>query len=202
VDIIGKDSDTYSTALQGVEVREERGLLNFTEEGGIVVLVNAFLHVSQPLDHARHVLMGLPPGSNSGPLNGLLYVATVMLQSVLDTVASLAQRISKLPGQGNIYFHSYSFVHSEVVWISVLQREINSKRFEGMDFKDYANRVKHEQPWIGAVTDGASGVRDIYDSDGVGYFYKVLLPIYDAGRTIVCRLAKQYGQQVPDFPKL
>jgi hypothetical protein len=135
--------------LQGAENRTERGFQHFTVAGGVVVVANALIHASGPLDQARYALSDLPPASNSGSLNGLLYVATVMLQSVLDSVASLAQRISDLPGQNKIYFHDYQFVHSSLVWMSKHQQKINAVEYDGKRFYDYANFIKHEQPWVG-----------------------------------------------------
>jgi hypothetical protein len=54
----------------------------------------------------------------------------------------------------------------------------------------------------GLETEESDGVKDIYDAKGTGYFYNVLVQVYEETRVMVCRLAKQYYQPVPDFPKL
>jgi len=143
------------------------------------------------------------PGTNSGVLNGYLYVATVMLQSVLDGLAAACDKVAPVGGQGNIYFHSYRFVKSDVVWVSENQRAVEQIVWRGEVFKDVANAIKHEQAWVGCV--GAPtplGVRDIYDDQGRGFVYSMLVPVYKHAKAVVCRLANQLGQATPILPDL
>lgn len=46
------------------------------------------------------------------------------------------------------------------------------------------------------------GVRDIYDTQGIGFVYSFLIPVYKHAKAIICRLTKQLGQVVPDLPDL
>jgi hypothetical protein len=191
-----------SPPKQAVEMRvQARGLMGFTIEGGIVVVANALLHAAAPIGESRYHVLSSELGQNSAVLNGMLWTGTVLLQSALDSFASLCQKISQLP-QAAGYFHNYPFINSDIVWVGVHQTKIAEILFDGKTFDEFANFIKHEQPWIGAVSMGATGTRDVCDSSGVGYVYGVLIPVFKELKLMVCRLAKQYGQPVPVYPQL
>lgn len=180
-----------------------RGTDDWTAEGCIVVVANALLFASDPLQKACFVLGQLPPGTNSGELNGYLYIATVMLQSVLDGVAAACNRIAPVKGHGDIYFHSYPFVNSDIVWVSEHQRAVAELAWNGKAFRVVANAIKHELAWVGCVgASGVHGVRDIYDTQGIGFVYYFLVPVYKHAKAMVRRLAKQMGQAAPVLPNL
>ena len=182
-------------------IPNSRGFDNFTHAGSIVLLSNALLFATQPLDQVRHAL--LDRENRKAEVNGLLFVATVLLLSVLDGIASLAQRISGLPNQTSVYFHSYTFVLSDLVWIQKHQHNISDMTYATKSFYEFANYVKHEQPWIGEPSlHPRTYIRDVYDDENKGYYYDVLVVVYKEVKNMVSRLAKQYSQPVPVFPSL
>lgn len=106
-----------------------------------MVVANALIFAADPLQKACYMLGQLAHGTNDGQLNGYLYIATVMLQSVLDGVAAACNRFE---GQGDIYFHSYTFVKSDIVWISGHQRAVAEVAWNRKAFRVVANTLKHE----------------------------------------------------------
>jgi len=197
--------ELITPSSQAVELRpinSPRGIDGFCIEGGVLVVANALLYASEPLAQARRVLQGLRPSEQSAALNGLLYVSTAMLQSVLDSVARLCDNMtSGSAAQENVYFHSYEFLHSEIVWIAKLQKEIEALRFMGKPFNAIANYVKHERPWVGGASEGRDGLK-VPDAEGTCYLYGFLIPVYTRAVAIVSRLCKSQGQPVPAYPSL
>ncbi|KAG2424867.1 hypothetical protein HXX76_014027 [Chlamydomonas incerta] len=152
---------------------------DFTSAGCAVVLANALLFASEPLQQACVMLGKMELGTNSSILNGYLYMATLLLQSVLDSVAATCQKVSPVDGCGDVYFCSYSFFKSDVVWLSAHQREIGGLKWKGSSFNQLANALKHEQAWVGCVSAPCElGVRDVYDEEGTGFVYSILVPVY------------------------
>lgn len=181
----------WTTAVESVQTAVE------AERGTVVVLANALSFAAEPLYQAQRLLPTLQPGENSAKLDGYLYVATVLLQSVLDSIASAAQRLAPLPEpQGAICFKSYPFVLSDVVWISPIQARLLRLKFDGKTFFDLANAA-----WV-VSEHKTTAVLDVHDRASVGLLYQVLVPVYDEAKTIICRLAKLVGQPVPDLYKL
>lgn len=190
-------------SLQVAEPRSRAGD-DFSIQGSILVLANALSFVAEPLHQAQISLGKLRAGDNSAALNGYIYVATVLLQSILDGVASLAQKIQKLPGQQDIYFKSYQFIRAEVVWIQPIQKRLRELRYADKTFFQCADALKHEHPWVGSVSERQpDGVLDVYphsSPQSIGFVYGILDPIYKEVKGIVCRLAKSYGEPEPQFP--
>lgn len=178
-----------------------RGIDGFSCEGGVMVVANALLYASEPLAVARRVLQGLKSGAQSTVLNGHLYVSTVLIQSVLDSVARLCDNMTGGNADENIYFHNYEFLHSDIMWVSKVQKEIAAFRFMGKCFNDQANHLKHERPWVGGVSEGLDGLK-IPDSEGTCFLYDFLIPVYKRTVTIMSRLCKSHNQPVPAFPSL
>jgi hypothetical protein len=201
-----KDVVSYPVRYRPFQVVSEirpRGTDGWTTAGCVVVVANALIFAADPLQKACYMLGKLDPGTNDGQLNGYLYIAMVMLQSVLDGVAAACDRIAPVEGQGDIYFHSYTFVKSDIVWISGHQRAVAEVTWNGKAFRVVANTLKHELAWVGSVGESEThGVRDIYDTQGIGFVYSFLIPVYKHAKTIVCRLAQQMGQVVPVLPDL
>ena len=192
------ESVPMQTAVEG-RARESD---DFTKHGAIVVVANALSFAAEPLYQAQCLLPTLLPGQHSALLNGHLYITTLILQSVLDGIASTAQKLVPLPDpQGNIYFKDYSFVLSDVAFIGPIQSQILGLRFSNRTFFQFADALKHEHAWVGSVSRNRDQVQDVYNED-VGYLYGVLIPIYKYATTILCRLAKTFDQPVPAFNKL
>jgi hypothetical protein len=181
---------------------------NLGARGAVAVVGNAFVYVLQPLEQARQMIGRSGKASPAvptdlGQVNGLLFTATVMALSVLDAFASACQEISELPGQHKVYFERYDFIHSEVAWVQGYQASIAKLVFEGNGFFDYANRLKHERPWVGSLsTSERTGVVDVYDSSGMGYLYSVLVPLYTHIKGMVIRLGVQHNVHMPNFPNM
>ena len=200
--------DRLITLPQAVELRSAnkqvspRGIDGFSCEGGVLVVANALLYASEPLDIARRVLQRQKNGDSSSVLNGHLYVSAVMLQSVLDGIARLCDNATCGNSEGNVYFHNYEFLHSDVVWVAGAQREIAALRFMGKSFNDVANCLKHEKPWVGVVSMGGDGSLKIPDAEGTCFLYGFVIPVYKRAVAIVSRLCKMYDQSVPAFPSL
>lgn len=188
------------TAVEG----RDRATDGFSKSGVVVVLANALSFVGEPLYQAQRLLPTLKEGESSALLNGYLYVASVLLQSVLDGVASAAQKIAPLPEpQGDIYFKDYTFILSEVVWIQPIQSRILDLQFAGKTFFGFADALKHEHAWVGCVSKHPqTEVIDVHDEARVGCLYHVLVPLYNDAKCIICRLASQFGQPVPTFYNL
>jgi hypothetical protein len=188
------------TAVEG----RDRASDGFTKHGAVVVLANALNFAAEPLRQAQILLPTLQLSESSAKLNGYLFVATVLLLSVLDGIASAAQKLSPLPEpQGDVYFKSYTFELSNVVWIQPIQARLLQLQFDGKTFFKFANALKHEHAWVGHVSISENtGVIDVYDGASVGYLYQVLVPVYNEAIGIICRLAKLVDQPVPAFYKL
>jgi hypothetical protein len=188
------------TSVEG----RQRANEGFSERGNVVVLANALSFAAEPLHQAQLLLPELTPGENSAKLNGYLYVASVLLQSVLDGVASTAHKLSPLPDpQGDIYFKSYQFVASDVVWIGPIQRRLLQIQYRGKSFFEFTDGLKHEHAWVGCVSEHpVTNVLDVHDEGPLGYLYGVLVPVYNAARSVICRLAHDVDQPSPSFYKL
>ena len=201
---------TESTAsAQAVEL-DTRGTSGLTYKGSVLVVANALLSASSSLDHACRSLKDANEGDNSAVLNGCMYTAAVLLQSVLDGFASACNKIAGNPTPGDIYFHKYAFIHSETRWVTPVQQRIAMLRFRGTPFDDFANKLKHEEPWVGSVSkgfgnqpaDGYDGVLGVYDNNSVCCLYGLLIPVYKHAVVIASRLCKQESVPVPVYPSL
>jgi len=187
-----------SRSNKAAELRSKR-TDDFTDAGCVMVVANALLFASEPLQQACMMLNKVEPGTNSSVLNGYLYMATVLLQSVLDGVASTCQKICPVDGCNDVYFCSYNFFKSDVVWVSGAQRAIAGLTWRDKSFNKLANELKHEHAWVGTVN-VSNGVHDIYDEQGTGFVYGLLVPVYKKAKVVVQRLTNQLQQSAPAFP--
>ena len=126
-----------------------------------------------------------------------------MTLSALDWIASLVER-STATGDtaANVQFHSYPFLQSEFVWIREHQANIEKKYiFNGRTFIQFANFVKHEQPWIGAPSlSEKTNLYDIVDPMGNKYVYDVLIKVFKEAEHVIKRLAAQFSENTPVYP--
>jgi hypothetical protein len=199
-----EDASWLSPPPQMAEVPPARKTDDFTKPGCVMVVGNALSFVSKSLHEACLVLARQTPGSNSAVLNGFLYVSTVMLQSVLDGIASTVQKVQPIQDYGDVYFRSYPFAHAEIHWVSQHQHAIAALTWKGRTFNQLANALKHEQAWIGGVGENPkpNGKYDIYDDQGTGFVYGLLLPVYNETRTMVQRLARDLDVAIPELLEL
>jgi hypothetical protein len=189
-------------ASQVLEDSRTRGMSGFTMEGGVVILANALVHAAQSLDEARHFLHSkeAESGVNNTILNGHLFSATVALYALLDSFAGLANQVTRPRQTGNVYFLDYKFMHSDFRLAIKNQKMILNLKYDKLSFRDYANKVKHECPWVGRVSnDERSMVLDVYDGVGVGYVYGILIPIHNALVDMVRDQATRRNQTIPEL---
>eukprot|EP00798_Chlamydomonas_sp_ICE-L_P009310 gene9310-16443_t len=187
-----------------------RGPVDFTCDGAVMVVANALLCSSASLQQAYHILPTLNSGDNTAVLNASLYSAAVLMQSTMDAVDSVCNKLADNPIQGNIYFHSYAFKHTETRWVAQVQKELPHPLYRGMSFYDFANKLKHEQPWVGQVGKWINeedkligkydGVLGIYDTDGTCFLYGILIPVYKYLVAVCSRLCKQCHVPIPVYP--
>ncbi|KAL4441046.1 hypothetical protein ABPG77_010477 [Micractinium sp. CCAP 211/92] len=78
--------------VEGDEHKSE----GFPDSVSVVVLANALTFAAEPLYQAQCLLSKVKTGTDSAELNSYLYVATVLLQSVLDSIPSSAQTLAPL----------------------------------------------------------------------------------------------------------
>lgn len=193
--------------LQGAEPRE-RGMSGFTVSGGIYVLVNALLLVSGTINQACGRMASVENGDGNFVLNSELYLCILTLQSLLDGFASLCYRIHKPSGiecpdqkAPVIYFDDFNFNASDLVWVQKLQTEIKRIIYKSVSFNDFANFVKHEQPYIGTVkTSVRKGWKDVFDDSDIGVMYDVIIPVYKHLKGMLSRLALSHDVSLPPFP--
>ena len=186
----------------------EAVITGWTEKGGIAVVANQLGAVAKTLIAARNELTHSagPDDGYAHPsvfvVNGLLVSATTGLQAVMDSVASLCNHLARDEDfSGDIYFDDFPFRVTSWDYITAIRREhIWALCFQNLSFNEFANKVKHTQPWIGIISQGQPHyMNDIYDSEGVGLLRGILVPIYYQVRSIVSRLGGTYGQPI-DLP--
>jgi hypothetical protein len=106
--------------------------------------------------------------------NSLVFRVTTALQSLLDPTARLCNDLYPIQlgsqSSSDIYFHSYSFCHPEFNRLRIHHTNICNLVYCGSSFNSFANKLKHEVPWVGLSTIDPQGVLDIFDSCNVGLF--------------------------------
>ena len=198
------------------KTREMRGMSSFTHAGGLIVIANVLSATADVIVKIQTLLNGesqrAHAQSRSCQANALAFSATLQLQGILDSFAGLCAKmtVDGIP-HGNtrfgqaIYFDSCDFVHDDVVWVNEFRSNLRDVRFDGKTFKDFANFIKHEQPWIAMVSESRN-VLDLYDTSGKGYVYSVLLPVYRIVKSLLEGLAQRapdcHVTMLPSLPRL
>ena len=168
---------------------------DFTAKGGVVLLANQLRFTRDLIENAKHRLDN--DNAELFQLNAELVMVTVSLQSMLDVFTCVCVKhidpVEKISTR-NIYFHGYSFSHSELTWVIGYRDDINDNlpKFKGMSFKELANRVKHVEPWLGETRKINRRPHDIYDSDGVGLVHEVIVKVYK----LLCEMTKVLANTV------
>lgn len=197
------EKNVFATKL--VEI--PRGMDGFTDAGGITVLSNSFVRVSDMILKSTLTLNGFTQRQHAArksfEINGDVHAVTVLLQSILDSTARLCLKVGDEESENtvNVYFHNASFRQSDIAWVAKHQTEISNLRFRNKSFNDIANYIKHEQPWLGTVSCSVDCINDIYDDDGIGFVYGMLIPVYHSVSALLTRLARQQNVPVPSFPR-
>ena len=168
-------------------------------EAGVASLANALVHASLTLDAARRFLHEEPAVSDDTVLNGHMFSATVALDGLLDGFAALANRAE--PQQvGPVTFLDHVFMHSDFVSVVRHQVMISKLRYGTSTFAKCAENVKHGCPWVGCASlDDNTKVWDVYDGEGRGYVYDVLIPVHNALVDMVQEQATRRGQSIPEL---
>lgn len=195
--------------MRGVRELRTRRVSGFTPEGGIAIITNQLGVVARTLIEARNELIAKDPADTDYAqpsvfvVNGLLCSAATGLQSVLDSVASFCHKLEPDDNhEGFLYFHTYQFRVTTWEFIRLSkERQIQPLIFDGVGFNDLANRLKHELPWLGMISEDTYGLRDIRDgSNGNGtrraVFREMLIPMYKITKGIIQRLGSMHGQPI------
>jgi hypothetical protein len=191
--------------LQGVREYKHVLIEGFTPKGGIAVVANQLGVVAKTLVRVRNELMPKPSDSEGDyaqpsvfVVNGLLVSAATGLQGVMDAVASLCHTYAPDDEHdGLIYFDTYKFRMTDWDFISVSKaRTISTLRYDGMDFNQLANRLKHHLPWLGIISTNPDGFNDVHDINGTGVLRGMLVPLYKIIKQIVQRLGDQFKQPI------
>jgi len=102
-----------------------------------------------------------------------------------------ATRFFLLPCDGsNIYFHSYIFTQPELQAIRVQQAKVGEVHFRCDSFNDFANKLKHVDPWVGLRQVREDGIIDIYDQEGVGLVFGAIDIVHKAADKILSILTE------------
>ena len=171
-----------------------------------MVLAYGVIDTGEMLGRAKLLVLEDNPAHHE--LSGLLLVCTVKLESILDCVANLCQRLAPpqrlapLESPHDIRFHDYPFVRSEVHWIDLLQRGICALQFRGGTFFDLAKEPDFLRIPVEVRAHETTGFLGVHDDGGKCYLYDVLLPIHSCAAAMVTRLCLQLEQQAPVFPSL
>lgn len=193
--------------MQLKELKKDDGDDDFTLKCSIVVVANALLYAADPIGRAQDLLGrrdSLKPGQQSTALNGHLFVATGLLLSVLDGIATACHTLARLPSHtdSDMHFKNYPFdlcpKHS---WVDSHRQEILELQFEGKNFFDQADKILHKHAWVGSVS-SREPIADVCDVNGAGFVYDFLVRIHKKAQEMICALGKQYKVQVPEYPKL
>lgn len=203
------ESSLHNSLLQGAREFKHTVIQSFTAKGGVAVIANQLAVVARTLITVRQELaIDAPNADAKGDfkypstfmVNGLLASAITGLQNVLDAVASVCHNLAPdSEHNGIIYFSTYSFAVTEWDFIARAKHtQISKLKFDGLTFNELANRLKHELPWVGVISQ-ANDINDVYDSSNVGAFRGMLVPMYNIAKNIVCFLGNKYNQSV-DLP--
>lgn len=178
----------------------QRGFKGYSPSSFIAVVAHALSCATYPIKEAQKLLR--QSGDMTFEVNGHLFAATVLLLSVLDGIASACQKIAPLPNQGDIFFRSYPFACSELLWIRSYQQQLLNMHYNGISFFDHANKVKHELAFIGVPKYSfRRAIADVYDKSDQGYVHDLLMPIFEIAKAIICHLSCLYGvRDVPEYP--
>lgn len=165
----------------------------FTNAGYVATVCNALNHVGRLINQVEGELYR----KTSCPftINGYIFNITVGLVAVLDGTASACQRIHPMEAFHNkdVYFFDYDFSHS--AWTEVIVHVENLKRlqFNDNDLRKWGNRLKHESPWVGMVSENPrTTVYDVHGTTGtqsvetIGYVYGFIAPVY----ACICQILK------------
>jgi hypothetical protein len=134
-------------------------------------------------------------------VNGLIASASTGLQAVTDAVASFCNHCAPDDEHtGFIYFDTFQFRVTEWDFISLIKtRNLSPLRFNNLSFNELANRLKHEMPWVGTISQNRDAFNDVYDDNGVGVLRGMLVPVYNQIKAIVQQLGAKFHQPV-DLP--
>lgn len=130
-------------------------------------------------------------------VNGRIYSAVILSQSLLDGVVALASS-----SRTRLNFDDFVFDNTSVAWIDSVQKKINELRFDGQSFTELAQSMRHT-PWIicSVRRGGRDQILDYYVK-GNGFMYGLMLPLYNHIHHILCRLATQFGVECASIPTM
>jgi hypothetical protein len=184
---------------------------NFTAQGGVAVISNALIRTGITVRECQREM--LKPASegeadagscSAWAVNGFLVSAATSLQNDLDRIASFCQfqEPSDDVDTNSVYFRSYTFSTSNFCRISILQSKIAELRFDGKNFYDTANALKHEFPWVGQVSTGSDGFKSVRDSGGSEFLNEFVVKVYKLAVASIRILEGVYECRPTKFPSV
>jgi len=169
-------------------------------KGAVRVLINLLIQTAGVIDNLRQELSR--DDIDQHAINALLVCIMPLIQNWLNQVARFCQRqdSQSFDGDDHIYFRTYTFLSSRFDTIQYIKRQICKIQFDGLGFDAIVNRIEHESPWVGMVTDCSETMwRDIYVLGG-SFIHHVIDPIYKYCTQIAIILAKEFeveGFKIP-----
>lgn len=146
-----------------------------THAGRLVILRNIWAGINADFFSLKFEMLK----TDCSPMiyNSLVFRVTTSLQSLLDSTARLCNDLyscGETKSSSDIYFHSFIFCHPEFNRLRVHHANISNLVYGGSSFNNFANKIKHEVPWVGVCTIDSQGVLDIFDSRNNGLVDSVL----------------------------
>jgi hypothetical protein len=136
-----------------------------TMVGRRIILHNIWTCINMDFSQLKHEIYKDDPS----PMiyNSLIFRLTIGMQSLLDSIAKICDDLYPLQPSmpGYRYFHNYGFLHTEFNTLRIHYQNIENLRFQGKNFNTFANKMKHELPWVGLCVMDSNGIVDIFDND-------------------------------------
>ena len=126
--------------------------------------------------------------TNSSPMiyNPLVYRITISLQSLLNSIARLCNDLYPIQASCDIYFHTYTFSHPNLINLCVHQVNISNLVYNGTSFNKFADTLQF--PWVGLCNIDHEGVIDIFDDCHIGLVDNILYVVLKNSSSILQKL--------------
>jgi hypothetical protein len=159
---------------------DEENVDGLTREGRFAVLYN--IHMAITTDFESLQLSMVEEDSRAFVYNSQIFRVTTALQCLLDAITCYCHDFygsSHVTGD-KLYFHSYKFHQPDLQQVRILQTKIADLQYKSLSFNAFANRVKHQMPWVGLRKTDPEGMVDVYDDEGHGIVYGMLNTVHKA----------------------
>jgi hypothetical protein len=173
--------------------RENTDGREFNENGRCMVLRNIMSYIKD--DSEKLQLELVKHDADAWIYNALIFRVVTEVRNILDSVARYCENLypsaAYTANNGDINFFTYTFERTEVQKIHYLQFKMKDLKYDGQSFTHFANKLKHEYPWIGRVTTSDECFKtDILDKSNIGFVHDFTVPIVDYTVNIIAILTK------------